>query len=256
MKSSRRFRGELFFIIFALIIVLMKYKRILLKLSGESLMGNDSYGINYQMVRHFSSEIKSAVDLGVQVGVVIGGGNIFRGVQGANKGFDRRQGDQMGMLATIINAMAMQAVLEELGVKAKMLTAVTIVGVSDKISWRKADELLNQGNVVILGGGTGNPFFTTDSAAALRAVEIKADLLLKGTRVDGVYTADPEKDPTATKFTTLSFDEAYEKHLKIMDMTAFTLCKENNMPIYVYDANQEGNLVKVLNGDPIGTLLQ
>lgn len=234
----------------------MEYKRILLKLSGESLMGNDSYGINYQMVRYFSTEIKSAVDMGVQVGVVIGGGNIFRGVQGADKGFDRRQGDQMGMLATIINAMAMQAVLEELGVPAKMLTAVTIEGVSDKISWRKADDLLNQGNVVILGGGTGNPFFTTDSAAALRAVEIKADLLLKGTRVDGVYTADPEKDPTATKFSTLSFDEAYEKHLKIMDMTAFTLCKENKMPIYVYDANQPGNLAKVLKGEAIGTLLQ
>lgn len=234
----------------------MEYKRILLKLSGESLMGNDSYGINYQMVRHFSTEIKSAVDMGVQVGVVIGGGNIFRGVQGADKGFDRRQGDQMGMLATIINAMAMQAVLEELGVPAKMLTAVTIEGVSDKISWRKADDLLNQGNVVILGGGTGNPFFTTDSAAALRAVEIKADLLLKGTRVDGVYTADPEKDPTATKFSTLSFDEAYEKHLKIMDMTAFTLCKENKMPIYIYDANQPGNLAKVLKGEAIGTLLQ
>ncbi|MCQ2292021.1 MAG: UMP kinase [Bacteroidales bacterium] len=236
--------------------MLMEYKRILLKLSGESLMGNDSYGINYQMVRHFSTEIKSAVDMGVQVGVVIGGGNIFRGVQGADKGFDRRQGDQMGMLATIINAMAMQAVLEELGVPAKMLTAVTIEGVSDKISWRKADDLLNQGNVVILGGGTGNPFFTTDSAAALRAVEIKADLLLKGTRVDGVYTADPEKDPTAKKFSTLSFDEAYEKHLKIMDMTAFTLCKENKMPIYVYDANQPGNLAKVLKGEAIGTLLQ
>lgn len=236
--------------------MLMEYKRILLKLSGESLMGNDSYGINYQMVRHFSTEIKSAVDMGVQVGVVIGGGNIFRGVQGADKGFDRRQGDQMGMLATIINAMAMQAVLEELGVPAKMLTAVTIEGVSDKISWRKADDLLNQGNVVILGGGTGNPFFTTDSAAALRAVEIKANLLLKGTRVDGVYTADPEKDPTATKFSTLSFDEAYEKHLKIMDMTAFTLCKENKMPIYVYDANQPGNLAKVLKGEAIGTLLQ
>lgn len=236
--------------------MLMEYKRILLKLSGESLMGNDSYGINYQMVRHFSTEIKSAVDMGVQVGVVIGGGNIFRGVQGADKGFDRRQGDQMGMLATIINAMAMQAVLEELGVPAKMLTAVTIEGVSDKISWRKADDLLNQGNVVILGGGTGNPFFTTDSAAALRAVEIKADLLLKGTRVDGVYTADPEKDPTATKFSNLSFDEAYEKHLKIMDMTAFTLCKENKMPIYVYDANQPGNLAKVLKGEAIGTLLQ
>ena len=234
----------------------MKYKRILLKLSGESLMGNDNYGINYQTVCHFASEIKSVVEMGVQVGVVIGGGNIFRGVQGASKGFDRRQGDQMGMLATIINAMAVQAVLEEMEVKAKVLTAVAIEGVSEKISWRKSVETLEAGYVAILGGGTGNPFFTTDSGAALRAVEIKADLLLKGTRVDGVYTADPEKDPTATKYTNLTFDEAYQKNLKIMDMTAFTLCKENNMPIYVYDANKPGNLKKVLNGEPIGTLLQ
>lgn len=234
----------------------MKYKRILLKLSGESLMGEDNYGINYNTVRHFASEIKSAVEMGVQVGVVIGGGNIFRGVQGASKGFDRRQGDQMGMLATVINAMAVQAVLEELDVKAKVLTAVSIEGVSEKISWRKAVENLEAGYVVILGGGTGNPFFTTDSGAALRAVEIGADLLLKGTRVDGVYTADPEKDPSATKYTNLTFDEAYEKNLKIMDMTAFTLCKENHMPIYVYDANRPGNLEKVLNGEEIGTLLQ
>ena len=234
----------------------MKYNRILLKLSGESLMGDDHYGINYQNVHHYATEIQSVVAQGVQVGVVIGGGNIFRGVQGSSKGFDRRQGDQMGMLATIINAMAMQAVLEELGVSSKVLTAFAIEGVSEKTSWRKAVETLESGQVVIFGGGTGNPFFTTDSGAALRAVEIKADLLLKGTRVDGVYTADPEKDPTATKFTTLSFDEAYEKNLKIMDMTAFTLCKENNMPIYVYDANKPGNLLKVLNGEPIGTLLQ
>ena len=234
----------------------MKYNRILLKLSGESLMGDDHYGINYQNVHHYATEIQSAVAQGVQVGVVIGGGNIFRGVQGSSKGFDRRQGDQMGMLATIINAMAMQAVLEELGVSSKVLTAFAIEGVSEKTSWRKAVETLESGQVVIFGGGTGNPFFTTDSGAALRAVEIKADLLLKGTRVDGVYTADPEKDPTATKFTTLSFDEAYQKNLKIMDMTAFTLCKENNMPIYVYDANKPGNLLKVLAGEPIGTLLQ
>lgn len=234
----------------------MKYNRILLKLSGESLMGADSYGINYNMVSHFAAEIKSAVDMGVQVGVVIGGGNIFRGVQGASKGFDRRQGDQMGMLATMINSMALQAVLEEQGVKAKVLGAVLIEGVCEKTSWRKAVEELNNGYVVILGGGTGNPFFTTDSGAALRAVEIGANLLLKGTRVDGVYTADPEKDPTATKYTNLTFDEAYQKNLKIMDMTAFTLCKENHMPIYVYDANKSGNLAKVLKGEPIGTLLQ
>ena len=234
----------------------MKYKRILLTLSGESLMGEDGYGINYGAVSHFASEIASAVAEKVQVGVVIGGGNIFRGVSGASKGFDRRQGDQMGMLATVINAMAVQAVLEELDVKAKVLTAVSIEGVSEKISWRKAVENLEAGYVVILGGGTGNPFFTTDSGAALRAVEIGADLLLKGTRVDGVYTADPEKDPSATKYTNLTFDEAYEKNLKIMDMTAFTLCKENHMPIYVYDANKPGNLKKVLDGEPIGTLLQ
>ena len=234
----------------------MKYKRILLKLSGESLMGDDGYGIQYPMVHHFASEIQSAVAQGVQVGVVIGGGNIFRGVQGASKGFDRRQGDQMGMLATVINAMAVQAVLEEMGVKAKVLTAMAIEGVSEKISWRKAVELLESGYVVLMGGGTGNPFFTTDSGAALRAVEIGADLLLKGTRVDGVYTADPEKDPTATKYTTLTFDEAYRNNLKIMDMTAFTLCKENNVPLYVYNANQPGNLLKVLQGEPIGTLLQ
>ena len=233
----------------------MKYNRILLKLSGESLMGDDHYGINYQNVRHYATEIQSAVAQGVQVGVVIGGGNIFRGVQGTSKGFDRRQGDQMGMLATIINAMAMQAVLEELGVSSKVLTAFAIEGLSEKTSWRKAVETLESGQVVIFGGGTGNPFFTTDSGAALRAVEIKADLLLKGTRVDGVYTADPEKDPSATKYSNLSFDEAYEKNLKIMDMTAFTLCKENHMPIYVYDANKPGNLLKVLSGEPIGTLL-
>ncbi len=233
----------------------MKYRRILLKLSGESLMGDDNYGIDYKMVRHFASEIKSAVEQGVQVGVVIGGGNIFRGVQGAGKGFDRRQGDQMGMLATVINAMAIQAVLEELQVLATVLSAVEIESIAEKTSWRKAVRLLENGHVVILGGGTGNPFFTTDSGAALRAVEIKADLLLKGTRVDGVYTADPEKDPSAKKYTDLTFDEAYSKHLKIMDMTAFTLCKENNMPVYVYDANCPGNLLKVLNGEPIGTLL-
>ncbi len=233
----------------------MNYRRILLKLSGESLMGNDNYGIDYKMVRHFASEIKSVAEQGVQVGVVIGGGNIFRGVQGAGKGFDRRQGDQMGMLATVINAMALQAVLEELQVPATVLSAVEIESVAEKTSWRKAVRLLESGHVVILGGGTGNPFFTTDSGAALRAVEIKADLLLKGTRVDGVYTADPEKDPDAVKYANLSFDEAYSKHLKIMDMTAFTLCKENNMPVYVYDANRPGNLLKVLNGEHIGTLL-
>ena len=219
-------------------------------------MGNDGYGLNYEHVLHYAKEIQSAVQEGIQVGVVIGGGNIFRGVQGAGKGFERRQGDQMGMLATIINSMALQGVLAELGVKAKVLSAAAVEGVSEKISWRKATELLDEGFVVILGGGTGNPFFTTDSAAALRAVEIKADILLKGTRVDGVYTADPEKDPTATKYTTVSFDEAYAKNLHIMDLTAFTLCKENGMPIYVYNANIPGNLLKVIHQESIGTLIK
>lgn len=232
----------------------MEYKRILLKLSGESLMGEDGYGINYSAVSHFASEICSAVEKGVQVGVVIGGGNIFRGVNGASKGFDRRQGDYMGMLATIINAMALQGVLEEMDVQVKVLTSLEIEGVTEKIFFKNAVRYLEEGYVVVFGGGTGNPFFTTDSGAALRAVEIKADLLLKGTRVDGVYTADPEKDPSATKYSRITYTEAYEKNLKIMDLTAFTICKDNKMPLYVYDANQKGNLLKVLEGQSIGTL--
>lgn len=232
----------------------MQYKRILLKLSGESLMGEDGYGINYASVSHFAYEIRTAIEMGVQVGVVIGGGNIFRGVNGASKGFDRRQGDYMGMLATIINAMALQGVLEENNVKVKVLTSLAIEGATEKIFFKNAVRYLEEGYVVILGGGTGNPFFTTDSGAALRAVEIKADLLLKGTRVDGVYTADPEKDPTATKFSHITYTEAYEKHLKIMDLTAFTICKDNDMPLYVYNANVPGNLRKVLEGKEIGTL--
>ncbi len=233
----------------------MKYKRILLKLSGESLTGDDGYGVSYDHIVHYATEIKSAVDAGVQVAVVIGGGNVFSGVQGASAGWERRQGDQMGMLATIINALAVQGVLEEMGVKARVLTAVTIEGVCEKTSWRKAIESLEAGYVTLIGGGTGNPFFTTDTGAAIRALEIKADLLIKGTRVDGVYTADPEKDPNAVKFTEISLAEAYQKNLKIMDMTAFALCQDNKMPIYVYDANTKGNLLKVLNGEPIGTLL-
>ena len=233
----------------------MKYKRILLKLSGESLTGDDGYGVSYDHIMHYANEIKTAVDAGVQVAVVIGGGNIFRGVQGASAGFERRQGDQMGMLATVINALAVQGVLEEMGVKARVLSAVNIEGVCAKTSWRKAIESLEEGYVTFLAGGTGNPFFTTDTGAALRALEIKADLLLKGTRVDGVYTADPEKDPNAVKFTELTLAEAYQKNLRIMDMTAFALCQDNKMPIYVYDANTKGNLLKVLNGEPIGTLI-
>lgn len=234
---------------------IMEIKRILLKLSGESLMGNDHYGIDYTAVYHYACEIKSAIHLGVQVGVVIGGGNIFRGVRGSHNGFDRRQGDHMGMLATMINAMALQTVLEEVGISTKILSALAIDGVCEKSFYKSAEKYLQE-QVVIFAGGTGNPFFTTDSAAALRAVEIKADLLIKGTRVDGVYTADPEKDKTATKYSELSYDEAYENNLNILDLTAFTLCKENRMPIYVYDANQSGNLLKVLQGEHIGTIVK
>ena len=233
----------------------MKYKRILLKLSGESLTGDDGYGVSYNHIVHYANEIKSAVDAGVQVAVVIGGGNIFRGVQGASAGFERRQGDQMGMLATIINALAVQGVLESMYVKAKVLSAVNIEGVCEKISWRKAIESLEAGYVTFLAGGTGNPFFTTDTGAALRALEIKADLLLKGTRVDGVYTADPEKDPSATKYDELSFDEAISKHLKVMDQTAYALCSDGKMPIIVFDMNATGNLTKLLAGEKVGTLV-
>ena len=237
-------------------ILKMNYKRILLKLSGESLMGNDHYGLNGEAIRYFVGEIKSAVELGVQVGVVIGGGNIFRGVKGASVGFDRRQGDYMGMLATIINALALETTLTEEGVKVKVLTAMAIEGFGEKTHFSKAVQYLEDGYVVIFGGGTGNPFFTTDSGAALRAVEIKADLLLKGTRVDGVYSDDPEKNPNAVKYDMLSYDEAYEQNLKIMDLTAFTLCKENKMRICIYNANQQGNLAKILKGEKIGTVLK
>lgn len=240
--------------IFAAKISMMLYKRILLKLSGESLMGEDGYGIQYDAVHHFAMEIQSVLQRNIQVGVVIGGGNIFRGVKGAKKGFERVQGDYMGMMATIINAMALQGVLEEMGVKVKVLASLEIEGVCEKIFYKNAIQYLEDGYVVILGGGTGNPFFTTDSGAALRAVEIKADLLLKGTRVDGVYSDDPEKNPDAVKYTNLTYSEAYEKRLHIMDMTAFTICQDNNMPLYVYNANIPGNLLRALSGEQIGTL--
>ena len=231
------------------------YHRILLKLSGESLAAEQGSGIDAQRVADYATQIKEIVDAGVQVAIVVGGGNIFRGLKGAAQGFDRVKGDQMGMLATVINALAVQGVLEEMGVKARMLSAVNIEGVCAKTSWRTAIESLEEGYVTFLAGGTGNPFFTTDTGAALRALEVKADLLIKGTRVDGVYTADPEKDPNAVKFTELTLAEAYQKNLRIMDMTAFALCQDNKMPIYVYDANTKGNLIKVLNGEPIGTLI-
>ncbi len=233
----------------------MKYKRILLKLSGEALMGKKNYGIDSETLTAYCNDITEIVHQHIQTAIVIGGGNIFRGLQGAAEGFDRVQGDYMGMLATVINSMALQAELEKQGLKVKLLSGLYIDPITESISGHKAIEYLEKGYVVILAGGTGNPFFTTDTAAALRGVEIHAEVLLKGTRVDGVYTADPEKVPTATKYDTLTFDEAYQNNLKVMDMTAFTLCKENNLPILVFDMNTQGNLQKVVAGEKIGTLV-
>ena len=233
----------------------MQYKRILLKLSGESLQGEQKYGISMEQLRSYAVQIKQATELGVQIGIVIGGGNIFRGLQGAKRGFDRVKGDQMGMLATIINSLGLQAVLADEGVKCKVLTSIRMEPIGEYFSKAKALEYLEAGYVVIIGGGTSNPYFSTDSASALRGVEIEAEVLLKGTRVDGIYTADPEKDPTATKFEHITFDEVYSKGLKIMDLTAFTLCKENNLSIIVFDMDTEGNLQKVLEGEECGTLV-
>ena len=232
----------------------MKYTRVLLKLSGEALMGNQQYGIDPERLNDYAEEIAEASKQ-AQIAIVIGGGNIFRGLQGASKGMDRIQGDYMGMLATVINSMALQSTLQSKGVKTTLLSGVYIDRIADSMSSSKAIKLLEEGHVVIIGGGSGNPFFTTDTASALRAVEVRADIILKGTRVDGIYTADPEKDPTATKFDHITYDEAYNKNLKVMDLTAFTLCKENNMPMYVFDMNTKGNLLKVLNGEEIGTLV-
>lgn len=234
---------------------MIKYKRILLKLSGESLMGNQQYGIDPMMLQKYAIDIKSIVEEGVQVAIVIGGGNIFRGLQGAAKGMDRVQGDYMGMLATVINSMALQGELKKNKVKTTLLSGIPIESICKAMSRSKAIENLEKGNVVLISGGTGNPFFTTDTASALRAVEIQADVMLKGTRVDGIYTADPEKDPKAIRFETVTFDEVYEKGLNIMDLTAFTLCKENKLPVIVFDMNKEGNLKKIVNGENIGTLV-
>ena len=234
----------------------MKYKRILLKLSGESLAGNSGQGFDTAMLALYANEIKKAAEMGTQVAVVLGGGNIFRGLKGNNIGTDRVQGDYMGMLATVINSLALQSALQSVGVKSKVLSGMPVEPVAEKASGPKAIQSLENGEVVILAGGTGNPFFTTDTAAALRAVEIHADVLLKGTRVDGVYTADPEKDPAAVKFSTLTFDEAYSRGLNIMDLTAFTLCSENKMPVIVFDVHKAGNLQQILNGDNCGTLIE
>lgn len=233
----------------------MKYKRVLLKLSGESLMGENSYGIDSKRLSQYAADIKTIVESGVQVAIVIGGGNIFRGLQASENGIERAQGDYMGMLATVINGMALQSALESAGMYTRLMSAIKMEQICEPYIRRRAIRHLEKGRVVIFGAGTGNPYFTTDTAASLRAIEIEADVILKGTRVDGVYTADPEKDETATKFDTLTFSDAYEMSLNIMDMTAFTLCKENNLPIIVFDMNQVGNLKRVLKGENIGTLV-
>ena len=233
----------------------MKYNRILLKLSGESLMGTQSYGIDPQMLTQYAIDIKAVVERGCQVGIVIGGGNIFRGLSGAATGMDRVQGDYMGMMATLINSMALQAELEKLGLRTELLSGLAIEPICKAMSRRRAIEAMQEGRVVIIGGGTGNPYFTTDTASTLRAIEMQADVILKGTRVDGVYTADPEKDPTAVKYTRLSYTEAIDKKLKIMDLTAFALADSNQLPIYVFDMNRPGNLLKVVEGEEIGTLV-
>lgn len=233
----------------------MNYKRILLKLSGESLMGSKQYGIDENRLAEYATQIKEIAEMGVQIGIVIGGGNIFRGLSGASKGFDRVKGDQMGMLATVINSLALSSALVAQGVKAKVLTAIRMEPIGEFYNKWRAIELLEQGNVVIMSGGTGNPFFTTDTGSSLRGIEIEADVMLKGTRVDGIYTADPEKDPTATKFSEITYDEIYNRGLKVMDLTATTMCKENNLPIIVFDMDTVGNLKKVMSGKNIGTLV-
>ncbi len=236
-------------------IIIMNYKRILLKLSGEALMGEKQYGIDPQRLSDYAAEIKAVSNKGVQIAIVIGGGNIFRGLQGSSEGMDRVQGDYMGMLATVINSLALQGELEKQEVKTALLSSFQIGPVTELMSSRRAIDHLEQGKVVIIGGGTGNPYFTTDTTSVLRGLEIKADVFLKGTRVDGVYTADPEKDPNAVKFETITFEEAYTKQLKIMDLTAFTMCRENNFPIIVFDMNEKGTLLKVVKGENPGTLV-
>ena len=234
----------------------MKYKRILLKLSGESLMGNGEYGIDPKMLAKYANEINTIIKKGVEVAVVIGGGNIYRGIQSEGAGFDRVQGDYMGMLATIINGMALQSALESISIKTRLLTAIRMEQVAEPYIRRRAMSHLQKGRVVIFGGGTGNPYFTTDTAAVLRAIEIEADVILKGTRVDGIYSDDPEKNPSAKKYESISFDQVLQKKLSVMDLTAFTLCQENNLPIKVFNMNVEGNLTKVCEGKNVGTLVE
>ena len=232
------------------------YKRILLKLSGESLAGESKQGINTERLAQYAEQIKKIAQKGVQIGIVIGGGNIFRGLSGAQKGFDRVKGDQMGMLATVINALALASALESIGQPVRVLTSIRMEPIGDFYSPAKAQRLLDKGNVVILAGGTVAPYFTTDTGSSLRALEIKADIMFKGTRVDGIYTADPEKDPTATKFTEITYDEVISRGLKVMDVTATAMARENGLPIYVFNMDQYGNLEKVINGEQIGTLVK
>lgn len=234
---------------------MVKFKRILLKLSGESLMGSQSYGIDPNRLADYAQQIKEVHDMGVQVGIVIGGGNIFRGLSGSQKGFDRVKGDQMGMCATVINSLALSSALGAIGVKNKVMTAIRMEPIGEYYNKWKAIEAMENGQVCIFSCGTGSPYFTTDTGSSLRGIEIEADVMLKGTRVDGVYTADPEKDPTATKFDDITFDEVYNRHLKVMDLTATAMCKENDLPVYVFNMDVVGNLKKVLEGESIGTLV-
>ena len=233
-----------------------KYKRILLKLSGESLMGQKQYGIDEVRLADYARQIRQIAERGVEIGIVIGGGNIFRGLSGAQKGFDRVKGDQMGMLATVINSLALSSAIEAIGQKVRVLTSVRMEPIGELYSTAKALRLMAKGNVVIVAGGTGNPYFTTDTASVLRAIELQANVMMKGTRVDGIYTADPEKDPTATKFTEITYDEVLQRNLKVMDLTAITMCRENKMPIYVFDMDTVGNREKVMNGEQIGTVVK
>ena len=233
----------------------MKYKRILLKLSGEALMGNKQYGIDADRLKQYANEILKVKELGIELAIVIGGGNIFRGVQGASAGINRVQGDYMGMLATVINGMALQSALENIGLVTRLMSGFKIEQVCEPFIRRRAVRHLEKGRVVIFGAGIGNPYFTTDSTASLRAIEVEAEAVLKGTRVDGVYSADPEKDPTATRYSEITFQEVYEKGLSVMDMTAFTLCQENNLPIHIFDMNTPGNLYKLLMGEEVGTFV-
>jgi uridylate kinase len=232
-----------------------KYKRILLKLSGESFMGNKEFGIDEARLEDYACQIKDIAKIGTQIGIVIGGGNIFRGLNGTKKGFDRVKGDQMGMLATVINSLALSSALANEGITARVFTAIRMEPIGNLYSKWEAIAAMEKGEIAIIAGGTGNPFFTTDTASALRGIEIEADVMLKGTRVDGIYTADPEKDPTATKFSDITFDEVYDRNLKVMDLTATTMCKENNLPIIVFDMDTIGNLKKVVSGENIGTFV-